>query len=240
MIPDDVRNKLVLLIVLLPGFVTMSIIGMMVDLGGISDLQLIFYSLVLTFPNLVVAWALTVLLNQFVNSAKFAGRSKEFGVGFAIVLLLTSTGFGVGLGIAAERDVFFRVLRAMPFTTAFNRRSTSRPIAFLLSQNTQGNLDVEGDARIPPFKKTSEAWARIELKTGKIYDGWPEFYETGSNPSEVYLSPACELMEGMTARPLQGPGIIIREDSIVSIALLDRESNDCALHWLRGTPIPKP
>jgi len=159
------------------------------------------------------------------------GRSQI--VVFCVIVLIIATIAGIGLGIAAERDTFFVTLRSISMTAALNKRSSNRPVVFLLSQNTAGNLKKDGDGR---RNKQSEAWIVVRMKGGKQYEGWPEFYETGSKPSEIYLSPACEVIgHGNRVgyiRPLEGPGIILYEAEIQSIELIDRSASKCFAYWV--------
>jgi hypothetical protein len=144
---------------------------------------------------------------------------------------------GIAIGLAAEKDVFYVKLRSLPITDILNKRSSSRPLTFLLSQNSTGKLKEEGDARPKKFKKT-EAWLRIKLKSGKIIEGWPEFYEISDEPSELYLSPACNLekKDGKEIiSPVPGPGVLIFEREIEIITFIDREKCKCFDYWL-GVP----
>jgi hypothetical protein len=85
--------------------------------------------------------------------------------------------------------------------------------------------------------KKTEAWLKVGLKSGKVYEGWPEFFEMGEKPSELYLSPACEwsLQHGKELlKPLPGPGIVIFEREIETITFIDREESRCFAHWFGG------
>lgn len=227
--PKELIDKLTWLFILLPGFLCMSIVGSIVELGQLSEFQITFYSFVLTLVITAIALATTALLRRRSTLANSANvQSVFFTVAIAVSLVL-----GVALGLAAEADRFFVSLRALPITNTLNKRSAARPVVFLLTQNTGGKLKAEGDGR-PPAKKQGEAWALVQVKNGRRYEGWPEFYETGSKPSEIYLSPACESTAekgNETVRPIEGPGIIVYESEIQSIELLDRTSSKCYAYW---------
>jgi hypothetical protein len=146
-----------------------------------------------------------------------------------IVALFTGVFFGLG----AEKDLFFVTLRSLPITDTLNKRSSSRPLVFLLSQNSAGQLKQDGDARPEPIKRT-EAWVKVRLKSGREYEGWPEFFETGREASELYLSPACQLSANFDEElhsPVPGPGILIFEREIESITFIDRETSKCFEYW---------
>jgi hypothetical protein len=65
---------------------------------------------------------------------------------------------GIGLGIAFQNDVFYQLLRKLPFTDVVNARSAERPLPFLLSQNSAGKLKRDGDAR-PSVKSPTHGLA---------------------------------------------------------------------------------
>src|SRR6266571_3736630 len=139
------QDKLIWLFLLSPGFISVTITGMIVDLGQLSEFQITFYSLVLTVVSLAFSVALLWLYGKLIFWRKDTWR---WGApAFLTVTLLLSVALGLGLGIAAERDTFFVKLRALPITDSLNKRSSSRPVTFLLSQNTRGRLSTEGDAR---------------------------------------------------------------------------------------------
>jgi uncharacterized protein DUF6338 len=150
-----------------------------------------------------------------------------------VAVFLVAVVVGIGTGLAAERDLFHSVLRSLPGTATMNKRSTKRPLPFLLSQNTAGRLREDGDGR--PGQKATEAFVRIFLREGRIYDGWPEFYGTERKPSEVYLSPACRAER----RPdgtydvvvIPGPGVLVAESEIQVVEFLDRKSSQCFELW---------
>lgn len=227
--PKELVDKLTWLFILLPGFLCMSIVGSIVELGQLSEFQITFYSFVLTLVITAISLAIISLACRWRGIS--SGPVKQ--TTFFVVTIVVSVLIGLSLGLAAEGDRFFVALRALPITNTLNKRSAARPVVFLLTQNTGGKLKTEGDGR-PPNRKQGEAWALIQLKNGKRFEGWPEFYETGSKPSELYLSPACEETSdkgNVGIRPIEGPGIVIYESEIQSIELLDRAASKCYAHW---------
>lgn len=228
--PQEIQKKLSWLFMLLPGFLSIAIIGQIVDLGQLTEFQITFYSLVLILVNVVIASPIYGVLSLiFLRKKSDSVKTKSF---YAI-LLFASVISGILIGWAAEKDVFFVTLRALPITETLNKRSSSRPLVFLLSQNATGQLKKDGDARPEPFKKT-EAWVKARLKSGKEYEGWPEYFEIGENASELYLSPACEWVSKWgkdVLEPVSGPGIIIFEREIETLAFVDREESGCYARW---------
>jgi hypothetical protein len=217
---EDIENKLLYLFILLPGFLSLTIVGLIVDLPELGEFNTIFYSLILSLVNITLTLPITLLL-----------RIKAKTV-FYIANVICSLLVGIGIGLAAEKDIMYTTLRSLPFTKELNRRSTLRPLNFILSQNTAGLLAKEGDARPAPLKVT-DAWARIRLSSGQVYEGWPEFYSATS--ADIYLSPACTLAgngEGLTAAPIAGPGVILLGERIISVELIDRTAAPCFKFWL--------
>jgi len=144
---------------------------------------------------------------------------------------------GIFCGYAAEKDWFFLTLRSLPITESLDKISSKRPVVILMSRNKAGELNTKGggDARPKPLKVT-EAWVQVRLKSGKLYEGWPEFFELGYEPSELYLSPACEWKKNNNIEsmaPISGPGIIIYEREIESITFIDREKSKCIAHYFK-------
>jgi len=228
----ETHDKLVWLFLLAPGFITVAVIGMIVDLGQLSEFQITYYSFVLTVVDIVIAIAGLWLLEWFARKLK---RQLHWS---ANTLLWTSLAVAVGtgllFGLGAERDTFFVTLRSLPITKELNKRSSSRPSTFLLSQNTRGQLVTEGDAR-PQSHKVTDAFVLVSLKAGnQRYEGWPEFYGLGKDASEIYLSPACErVSEGGVDKVLKvpGPGVVIYEGQISSITFINRACSPCYLKW---------
>ena len=237
--PKEITDKLAWLFILLPGFLTVSIIGLIVDLGQLSEFQITFYSFILTLVISLISFP-TVALVQSLAKRKYPTiaspeSSKSL---FFFSSTVISVALGIFFGLAAEGDRFFLTLRALPITDNLNKRSSSRPLVFLLSQNTAGRLKLEGDAR-PKDQKQTEAWARVQMKDGLIYEGWPEFYSVANAPSELYLSPACRIQDAKQPDNIErilGPGVIIVESEIRSLELIDRKSSHCFLAYY---PQPK-
>jgi hypothetical protein len=130
------------LFLLLPGFLSLAIIGVIVDLPEIGEFQTVLYSLILSLINLTLASGTAYI---------FAIRVK---LPFYIINVIFALLVGVGIGLAAEKDTVYATLRSLPFTNELNKRSSLQPLNFILSQNTAGRLTKEGDARPAPMKVT--------------------------------------------------------------------------------------
>jgi hypothetical protein len=229
-LPTETREKLIWLFLLAPGFISVTIVGLLVDVGELSEFQITYYSLVLTILNLTIAIALLWIVGLF-RKAKAPWSSGTL----LLWSLVISVVIGTVLGLLAEKDALFVTLRSLPITKELNKRSSTRPTILLLSQNSGGRLNKEGDGR-PKDLKVTEAWALVTLKEGdRRYEGWPEFYGLGKDSAlEIYLSPACEIVTKAGKEKLQkipGPGVIVYEDQIRSISLIDRACSPCFLRW---------
>ena len=237
---EEIGKKLIWFAVLLPGFVTVTIIGAIVDLGDVGEFSLTFYAAALTLLNDIIGFLIALfivfLLGLMAVRLAFVGSF----IIFAIVTLIISVGTGVFLGVALEKGTFFEAVRKIPVLDVLNKRSHARPLIFLLRQNTGGQLDIEGDAR--PQDKVGEAYLRVYLDDDVIYEGWPEFYDSKS--TEVYLSPACKIVEddkGDKATKIPGPGAIIPESEIKRAIFFDRTSSPCYRQYFPDLPpIPMP
>jgi hypothetical protein len=226
--PKEILEKLSWLFLLLPGFVCVSIAGSIADLGALSEFQITYFSLILTLPIVLLALPVGALVEGLMFAKFWPGTqsTQRSSYAFFVSSLAVACVLGVALGITIERDYVFRSLRSLPGTDVLNKRSTKRPLSFLLSQNSGGQLKVEGDARPKEMKRT-EAFIRVRLKDGLEYEGWPEFYETGNAPTELYLSPACRVDSGGAVTVLPGPGVVVVEAEIRAVEFLDREASQC-------------
>jgi len=228
---DEIGKKLLWLLIIFPGFLTVAIVSAIVDLGDIGEFSFLFYSLALTLFNVALALTLSLIV---VFTLRYAGYTLSLAgqlAVFASLTLVIAVCAGIWIGIGLERGTFFQWVRQVPVVNVLNKRSSARPMIFLLRRNTGGLLAHEGDGR-PKGQKVGEAWMRVHLQEGAIYEGWPEFYD--NKPTEIYLSPACKIEEtatGATAMKVPGPGVIIPEARMDFAVLLDRSSSPCFLQW---------
>jgi hypothetical protein len=215
---------------LAPGFLALALLGLIADLDELNEFRILFYGLALTFVCWVIVLAFLGIGRIFFRRLPVEPSNHP---ALLVAVFLVSVAVGIGTGMAAERDLFHQVLRSLPGTVTMNKRSTKRPLPFLLSQNTAGRLRQDGDGR--PGPKATEAFVRIFLKEGRIYDGWPEFYGTERKPSEVYLSPACRAEKRVDGSydvvKIAGPGVLMVEAEIQVVEFLDRKSSQCFDLW---------
>jgi hypothetical protein len=232
MIKSD-NATLNLVILLIPGFIALFVISLIVDIGGLKEFDIVFYGFMLT----TVCWALSYPILWIFT--KLSGKIivwKPTTPVFTSYMTILSVVLGILIGIGIQNDWFYAALRAIPGTDVINKRSFKRPMPFLLFQNSTGKLRRDGDGRPGTGVKVTEAWVRVKLKQGGgTYDGWPEFYSSGSDPSELYLSPACQVQNpGESTEKVakhKGPGVLIYEREILSVEFLDRPESACFLQW---------
>src|SRR5207245_7715277 len=100
---EDIAKKLIWLVFIFPGFVTVTIVSAIVDLGEVGELSLIFYALALTFLNVVIGFLVSLLIALFLRP--FSVRPGLFSslVIFTVATLLVSIGSGIVIGIALEQ-----------------------------------------------------------------------------------------------------------------------------------------
>lgn len=226
----DVETTLKLVLALAPGFLALALLGLIADLDELNEFRILFYGLALTFVCWVIVLAFLGIGRIFFRRLPLEPSNHP---ALLVAVFVVAVAVGIGTGMASERDLFHRVLRKLPGTVTMNKRSTKRPLPFLLSQNTAGRLREDGDGR--PGVKVTEAFVRIFLKEGRVYDGWPEFYGTERKPTEVYLSPACRAEKradgAWDVTRIAGPGVLMVEAEIQVVEFLDRKSSQCFELW---------
>jgi hypothetical protein len=226
----DVETTVKLVLALAPGFVALALLELIADLDELNEFRILFYGLALTFVCWVIVLAFLGIGRIFFQRLPVEPSNHP---ALLFIVFLVAVAVGIGTGIAAERDLFHAVLRSLPGTATMNKRSTKRPLPFLLSQNTAGRLRTDGDGR--PVAKVTEAFVPIFAKEGRVYDGWPEFYGTERKPSEVYLSPACRAEKradgSWDVTMIHGPGVLVVESEIQVVEFLDRKSSQCFDLW---------
>jgi Family of unknown function (DUF6338) len=230
----DVETTVKLVLALAPGFLALALLGLIADLDELNEFRILFYGLALTFVCWVIVLAVLGVGRIFFKRLPTEPSNHP---ALLFMVFLVAVAVGIGTGMAAERDTFHAVLRSLPGTTTINKRSTKRPLPFLLAQNTAGRLREDGDGR--PGQKATEAFIRIFLREGRIYDGWPEFYGTERRPSEVYLSPACRAQKSsdgsFEVTMIPGPGVLVAEAEIQVVEFLDRKASECFDLWRRAS-----
>lgn len=247
---DDINKKLIWLVIIFPGFLSVTIIGSIVDIGDAGEFNLTFYALALTFVDAIFCFLILGVVVGLLRLLGISLREPSKIALFITAMLAVSVIVGLLMGIAAERGSFYSLVRQIPFVDVLNKRSQARPLIFLLRKNSGGDLNVPGDVGDGrPAGKVGEAYLRVYLDNDVIYEGWPEFYD--AKPTELYLSPACTVTEhkgeNATAVKVPGPGAFIPESEMKRAILVDRDSSPCWHLYFAGaaqdrpaaTPVPK-
>jgi hypothetical protein len=235
---DDLEQKATWVLLLFPGVLSLGVFSQIVSLGEIAEVEVFFICVFFTVIDVGLAMILSRMALWVMPTDARQQLSRAV---FAACVLIVSIVVGISSGLAAEGDVFFVALRSFPLTKALNKRSAAAPLGFLLTQNTRGQLIKEGDAR-PKSQKVTEAFIRVELKDGTIFEGWPEFYSATLEHAQVYLSPACIDVKNGNAyksEKTSGPGILLFSDEIRYILFIDRAASPCYLEWY-PQPVPPP
>ena len=227
-VPEEIWAKVSWLFALLPGFLCVFLATQIANVSPGDEFTTTYYGLICSIVIYTVVYLIQSILVYCFNLINLT----KLRLLFILLTLVMSVLSGVLLAYAIENDWLYRTVRSAPLSPWFNKRSDTRPLVFLLKQNTQGQLKSEGDARPPKFKQT-EAWVQIATSNRKIYEGWPEYYEISAADSDIYLSPACRSdgTPGSTLVPIDGPGVLIFEREIVSVTFLDRASSPCFQQW---------
>lgn len=226
----EIGDKLPWISLIIPGFISITIFSSIVDTGEMSDFVLVVYSILITIIDIFAASLLFFPLYYLTTIVWKPPIFLSLAI-FLLLLLFFSVFFGIVSGVTMEGGGFYNLVRKLPIVDVLNKRTSARPLTFILRRNSGGQLKTEGDAR-PKGLKVGEAWLRVYLEGGAVYEGWPEFYD--SKPTEIYLSPACRILEdGATSRAtrIAGPGAFIPEKRLVSAILLDRISSPCYAAW---------
>ena len=157
---------------------------------------------------------------QGAGTPKTDSSSSTF---FLTCLIVWSVAIGVGTGLFFQRNVLPETFFKVGILDTPSKQSEVRPLTKLLFMNKKGLI---GDGR--GWKKIrKEAWVRVHLNKGEIFEGWPFYYSLAGKPGEIYLSPVCIIKddENQELEYHQGPGILIYENQIRFIDFI--ENSEC-------------
>ena len=218
---EDFEKKFGWFLIILPGFLSLGLAQYISDIGDVSEFKLICYSMVLTFVNLALGYVIYFPIYKLAELLKRTPKSKTPSAPsvsrhprlFILIILIVAILTGLVVGVTYENDTLIKLLRGVPGTGMITKRSYQRPLTFLLALNRKGKLE---EGRPDPMK-TTEAWVKIRLNSGKVFHGYPEFFSLKGKTSEIFLSPACREItrNGCTKIvDIEGPGILISEKDI--------------------------
>lgn len=220
-------------LILLPGFVLVSVMSVVTERPEWSELEFTAYSLigsVLCFGLTVTVLALgRALFRLMRRKARAPSRSGGYSLPASFVLLnfLLAAALGGLIGVALENDASVKTLNQV-LGLNLDKRSWMRPLKYVLQHNHFGRMQaLEADGRSPALRQ-AKVYVRIGIKDGPTYEGWPYFLPHGNAKTELFLSPACKQEEKETRFVLiQGPGVLVPLDEYQSVELVDRAGSSC-------------
>jgi Family of unknown function (DUF6338) len=231
-LPKEVSEKLQWIVILFPGFITVSIIKLISD-AHIDDTELVIYSVAFTFLSTILAAAVIFVFKWIAARANFTSPVSESFIKnlFYVLTIVLCFMLGIFSGYAATSDSFFRTIRSLVPLDAMDKESTRTPVIAVLYANTRGTLsDWEVDERPFESDKKTDTWVSIKLDSNEVYEGYPRYYSSDNNISQIYLSPACQILAGSLVQAIKGPGVVLYEKNIRSVSFVDKDG-DCINYW---------
>ena len=239
-LPNDILSKIIWLFLLLPGFLSYSFASLIAPSEVESDFEVVASCFTYLLINLIITIVVFVGIPRFRDlwsqPHKHVVISTMFMAGLLIISLMT----GFVSGIMQERDTYFTIMGYIPFLPNPIQDSSQNPLDRILRQNQSGlqnYKDPPADARkfqSDRATKSAQAWARVTTSDGVTYEGWPYYFDARRSQEQIYLSPACRLIDskdGTTVLPISGPGIVVFERDIRNIVLLDIYATRCSSYW---------
>lgn len=220
-------------LLLLPGFVLVSVMGVVTERPEWSEIEFTAYSLIgsvfcfgLTVPIYLLAAALR---NRLRRASRRSRPSRSFALPAAFVVLNFILAAIVGglAGMAFEHDASVNSLNSA-LGVKLDKRSWMRPLKYVLQNNHFGRLtQMEVDGRSPALTQR-RTYVKFNFKDGPSYEGWPFLTPHGNAMTEVYLSPACrQKPDKSDVELIQGPGVVVPMDGYLSVELIDRAGSNC-------------
>jgi Family of unknown function (DUF6338) len=235
---DEVFGKLAWLFVLLPGFVSTAVLGFVAELPELSELQLSAYSLIASLAcaliALPLAWAGSALARRL-DLRRPSSPRVSLGL-FGTLCLALGPLLGLYFGHALQNGYLLRLLATAPGITLIDKASSKRPLIHLLDLNNRSLMDApSADGRDAALRRAN-SYARVRLKDGLSYEGWPLYYPHGDKGSEIYLSPACRIDDNEAAIPVPGPGVVVVEAELRALEFIDDVGSACQKALKPGSP----
>lgn len=239
-LPNDILSKIFWLFLLLPGFLSYSFASLIAPSEVESDFKVVASSFTYLLINLIITAIVFVCIPRFWYRMSQPHKNVIISTVFITVLLVISLITGFASGVMQERDTYFTIMGYVPFLPNPIQDSSQSPLDRILRQNQSGlqnYKDPPADAR--KFKsdratESAQAWARVTTSSGVTYEGWPYYFDARRSQEQIYLSPACRLIDskdGITVLPISGPGVVVFERDIRNIVLLDIYATRCSSYW---------
>lgn len=220
-------------LLLLPGFVLVSVMGVVTERPEWSELEFTAFSLIGSALCLGVTLPLFLLVRHVrarrrpeaaVTGASSSPRmlATFYVLNFGVAVVL-----GGAIGAALEHDASIRAINGV-LGSGLDKRSWMRPSKLVLRNNHNAKLIQEGGEGRSAAQGQPRGWVRFTPKDGSSYEGWPLFLPHGNSHTEIYLTPACRKDKGdLDFTPLPGPGVLLPLAEFASIELLDEADNEC-------------
>ncbi|MCX6639538.1 MAG: DUF6338 family protein [bacterium] len=200
-------TSLSILLVLLPGFLTLGVERILAYQRADSSIDKIVKALIYSFVNYVLL--LTISRNDLLTWRVQQVSDKESFYSFSTdlngVLLLSIIAIVVGcvVGILKTYDLHMKIARFLRLT----RRSSRDSIW----------LDIIHDKCAIPTRKSAEnaTYVIVHLKDGKSIYGYPEYFSDNYEEGPViFLTKADWFLENGDKIPIPSPGILINASEI--------------------------
>jgi hypothetical protein len=201
------KESFVILITLLPGFLTKRIVDSLVIRGKTNLFEDIIEALLFSF---VIYTLLTIAAITFPPLKIFhLGTIKENAIpqitpmlnySNILFLLIVSILLGLLVVYVANKGWYFKIFYKLGFT------------------KRTGRIDVWDDI----FTVHRKKWILVRLEDGTKILGWPDCYSEDPQKRELFIADATIIDSDGSTRDVLGPGILLTEDNkIKSIEFLD-------------------
>jgi hypothetical protein len=158
------------------------------------------------------------------RTSKIASLIMMFVITLASSLLIASL---------IEDQAIIGLAKKLPFH--FAKSSGSRPLLALMDDMAECKMFKHDFRTEQPAILREKPYVRIYTSDGGIYEGFPRFWPTGKEPTEIYLSPACDVRTSNSDQLVSkhsGPGVFVTEGSFSRMEFLDVEASRCHTLWV--------
>jgi hypothetical protein len=218
---DKLKENVSLVLMLLPGFLSLGVATYVSTIGEIPDIQYVVLALALTYLNVMIT---SLVWHKRLGVQLPSPDADRWRLRFFMMLFGVSIITGLGFGSLYESDLAFRLVRSLFGQSAFIKETSQPQLQAILRRLNHG--PYPNDKR-PPGMQYAGTWVRINItKDDPPVEGFPASWSSRAQSTQVFLSPACN-MAGGKAQLVQGPGILVTSDKIASITLIDEDHSAC-------------
>lgn len=218
---DKLKENISLVLMLLPGFLSLGVATYVSTIGEIPDIQYVVLALALTYLNVMIT---SLVWPQRLVAQLPSPDADRWRPRFFMMLFGVSIFTGLGFGSLYESDLAFRLVRSLFGQSAFIKETSQPQLQAILRRLNRGTYPND---RRPPEMRYPRTWVRINItKDDPPIEGFPASWSSRAQSTQVFLSPACNMV-GDNAQLVQGPGILVTSDKIASITLIDEDHSNC-------------